>query len=153
MLLFLGELAPENAFNGFFVELNVPFSRHFLLAKIIFLEQGIKKVGSYCIGNKTKDRISKWRYVCVSGGSKYSFFGKCGVLCFLVTSVLRFALLPYHRRINVKNFFKKPNQVLELPITLTWMKIKLYYKNVYFDENNQCIIWTDDSFVKTVYSN
>ena len=59
MLLFLGELAPENAFSGFFVELNVPFSRHFLLAKIIFLEQGIKKVGSYCIGNKTKDRISK----------------------------------------------------------------------------------------------
>ena len=29
------------------------------------------------------------------GGKKYSFFGKFGQLCFLVTSVLRFALLPY----------------------------------------------------------
>ena len=38
-------------------------------------------------------------YVCVSGGKKRSFFGKFGVLCILVTSVLRFALLPYYRRI------------------------------------------------------
>ena len=30
-------------------------------------------------------------YVCVSGGKKYSFFGKFGVLCFLETPVLRFA--------------------------------------------------------------
>ena len=34
----------------------------------------------------------------VSGGKKRSFFGKFGVLCILVTSVLRFALLPYYRR-------------------------------------------------------
>ena len=27
-----------------------------------------------------------------------SFFGKLGILCLLVTSVLRFAFLPYHRR-------------------------------------------------------
>ena len=33
--------------------------------------------------------------VCVSGGKKYSFFGKYGVICFLVTPVFRFALLPY----------------------------------------------------------
>ena len=32
-------------------------------------------------------------YVCESGGKKCSFFGKFGVLCFLVTFVLRFALL------------------------------------------------------------
>ena len=32
------------------------------------------------------------------GGKKCSFFGKFGVLCFLETSVLRFALLPYYRR-------------------------------------------------------
>ena len=38
-------------------------------------------------------------YVCVSGGKKCSFFGKFGVLCFLETPVLRFALLPYYRRI------------------------------------------------------
>ena len=36
---------------------------------------------------------------CVLGGKKYSFFGKFGVLCFLETPVLRFALLPYYRRI------------------------------------------------------
>ena len=34
-------------------------------------------------------------YVCVSGGKKCSFFGKYGVLCFLVTHVLRFALTIY----------------------------------------------------------
>ena len=37
-------------------------------------------------------------YVCVSGGKKCSFFGKFSVLYFLVTSVLRFALLPYYQR-------------------------------------------------------
>ena len=36
--------------------------------------------------------------MCVSGSKKYSFFGKFGMLCFLETSVLRFAFLPYHRR-------------------------------------------------------
>ena len=39
-------------------------------------------------------------YVCVSGGKKCSFFRKFGVLCFLETPVLRFALLPYYRRIS-----------------------------------------------------
>ena len=33
-----------------------------------------------------------------SGGKKCSFFGKFDVLCFLETSVLRFAFLPYYRR-------------------------------------------------------
>ena len=37
-------------------------------------------------------------YVCVSGGKKCSFFGNFGVLCFLETPVLRFALLPYYQR-------------------------------------------------------
>ena len=31
----------------------------------------------------------------VSGGKKCSFFGKFGVLCFLVILVLRLTLLPY----------------------------------------------------------
>ena len=35
--------------------------------------------------------------VCVSGGKKCLFFGNFGVLCFLETPVLRFALLPYSR--------------------------------------------------------
>ena len=34
---------------------------------------------------------------CVSGGKKYSFFGKFDVLCFLQTPVLRFALLSHNR--------------------------------------------------------
>ena len=31
----------------------------------------------------------------------FFFFGKFDVLCFLVTSVLRFALLPYYQRIDI----------------------------------------------------
>ena len=42
-------------------------------------------------------------YVCVSWGRKCSFFGKFGVLCFLVTYVLKFVLLPNHRRIDPLN--------------------------------------------------
>ena len=33
--------------------------------------------------------------VCISGDKKWLLFGKFGVFCFLVTPVLRFALLPY----------------------------------------------------------
>ena len=58
--------------------------------------------------NKVKGRISKRVFQenkaqCVSG-SKCSFFGKFGVLCFLGTPVLRFALLTYYRRITGKYF-------------------------------------------------
>ena len=35
-------------------------------------------------------------------GKKCSFLGKFVVLCFLVTSVLRFALLPYYRQLIKK---------------------------------------------------
>ena len=41
-------------------------------------------------------------YVCVSGGKKCLFFGNFGVLCFLETPVLRFALLPYYRRTSLQ---------------------------------------------------
>ena len=40
-------------------------------------------------------------FVCVLGSKKCLFLGKFGMLCFLVTPVLRFALLPYYRRIIV----------------------------------------------------
>ena len=69
------------------------------------------------VGNKAKGRISKrvfqeskirqnfrntnisyHTHVCVSGGKKCLFYGNFGVLCFLETPVLRFALLPYYRR-------------------------------------------------------
>ena len=45
----------------------------------------------------------------VSGCKKCSFFRKFGVLCFFVTSVLRFALFPYYQRtvviINAISYF------------------------------------------------
>ena len=37
-------------------------------------------------------------YVCISESKKCSFFEEFGVLCFLPTSVLRFAFLPYYQR-------------------------------------------------------
>ena len=39
-------------------------------------------------------------YFLPSGGKKCLFFGKFGVFCFLETPVLRFALLPYYRRME-----------------------------------------------------
>ena len=50
------------------------------------------------IGNKAKGQISKRVFQENKGGK---FFGKFGVLCFLETPVLRFALLPYYRRIAI----------------------------------------------------
>ena len=44
----------------------------------------------------------KHTYVCVSGGKNRSFFEKFGVLCFLKTPVLRFALLRYYQRYNLE---------------------------------------------------
>ena len=37
----------------------------------------------------------------VSGGKKCSFFEKIGVICFLETRLLRFALLPYYQRLDI----------------------------------------------------
>ena len=45
-------------------------------------------------------------YVCVSGGKKFLVFGKFGVPCFLETTVLRFALLPYYPRFGKPGLFK-----------------------------------------------
>ena len=47
-------------------------------------------------------------YMCVSGGKKYSFFGKFGVFCFLETLALRFALLPYYQRYYVLKYSNMP---------------------------------------------
>ena len=41
-------------------------------------------------------------YVCVSGGKQFCFFGKFGVLYFLETPVLRFALFPITEDITMK---------------------------------------------------
>ena len=39
--------------------------------------------------------------MCVLGVKKFFFFEKFGMLCFLITSVLRFAFLPYYRLIFI----------------------------------------------------
>ena len=41
-------------------------------------------------------------HACISGGKKWSFFGKFDLLCFLETPFLRFTLLPYYRQ-NVRH--------------------------------------------------
>ena len=79
-------------------------------------------MGEEFVGNKAKGQISKrvlqetkhatfsdkqkfltpdtHMCACVLGGKKCSLFGKFGVLCFLVTPVLRFDFLPYCRGIT-----------------------------------------------------
>ena len=71
------------------------------------------QIQSYFVGNQAKRALQSTPHfpknkhflppdthtnMCVSGGKKCLFFGKFGVLCFLETSILRFALLPYYRR-------------------------------------------------------
>ena len=42
--------------------------------------------------------------ICVSGAKKCSFFRKFGVLCFLVTPVLRFTLFPYYQKKYIESW-------------------------------------------------
>ena len=66
-------------------------------------------------------------FLTVSGGEKCLFFGKFVVFCFLVTAVLRFAILFYYRRTVVWNsleriFLEKSSlQMLKL-----FLNFKLY---------------------------
>ena len=48
-------------------------------------------------------------YVYVSEGKKCSFFEKFGVLCFLVTSILKFVLSSYYRRLHASVLFSLEN--------------------------------------------
>ena len=62
-------------------------------------------------------------YVCVSGCKKCSFFGTLGMLCILVTSVLRFAFLPYYRRSYILLlFFENIWKYLNIYFLWTWFK-------------------------------
>ena len=69
--------------------------------------KGISKIlenlySGHFVGNKTKGRISKRAFQENKAREVFRkttislFFGKFGVLCFLETPVLRFALLPYY---------------------------------------------------------
>ena len=55
-----------------------------------------------------KINIFTHTHVCISWGRKYPFFGKFDVFCFLVTPVLRFALLYYYWRINTSKTRNSP---------------------------------------------
>ena len=61
-------------------------------------------------------------FLCISGGKKCLFFGKLGVPCFLETPVLRFALLPYYRRIT-DHARAHPNSKIQLNSSL-WLSRK-----------------------------
>ena len=70
---------------------------------------------------------------CASEGQKCPFFGKFGVLCFLVSSVLRFALFSYYRRNNFFEIFwgykmgtLGRNKLNILPILIFFSKNLLY---------------------------
>ena len=47
-------------------------------------------------------------HLCVWGGRKCLVFGKLRLLFFLLKPVLRFALLPYYRRVHATNLLSKP---------------------------------------------
>ena len=70
-----------------------PGRRHKCLSHQISLKESGILVAS-CI--KLLNIVNTRMYVRVSESSKCSFFGKFGVLGFLVTTVLRFAVLPYY---------------------------------------------------------
>ena len=57
-------------------------------------------------------------YVCLSVGKICLFFGKFGALCFLVTCILRFTLLPYYRRKWVHDLPRKAEKI--------WLAWKLH---------------------------
>ena len=81
--------------------------------EIIMNSSGIRQKGESQNGCFKKAKLAKisenkqvlppdtHTYVCVSRSKKCLFFGNFGVLCFLETPVLRFALLPYYRRIVI----------------------------------------------------
>ena len=93
----------------------------------------------------SEKRTFFYSLICVRiRGKKHSFFGKFDMLCILVTSVLRFALLPYYWRIVIKCihfvyeplecFFDKQNWEL-YPWLLTdifrnecWLLTSLWFK-------------------------
>ena len=70
------------------------------------------------MGVSGKQSTPNFTYVCVSGGKKCSFFGKFDVLRFFEIPVLKFALLPYYRRIIINsNIFRHIHVLLRhIPI-------------------------------------
>ena len=139
--------------------MNISTSNHWLRTSILWKptffrlawRHSIKSRHLEFVGNKAKGRITKWVFqenkarqnfrktnflflflrVCI-GVKKCSFFGKFGVLCFLETPVLRFALLPYYQRIMGKvSTFRSHSYKL----------IHFFLKN-FFQLEKSNILWT-----------
>ena len=85
-------------------------------------------------------------YVCVSGGKKCSFFGKFGMLCFLKTPVLRFALSPYYRRI-----LSLLSILISMHLIFCFQEnLSLHHKNSYFHEKKRLSLKIIPLFVKCI---
>ena len=67
--------------------------------------------------------------MCVSGGKKCLFFEYFGVLCFLETPVLRFAPLPYYRRVLFASLFYAIYLFVYLYLFLVAMKFQKKFKD------------------------
>ena len=67
-------------------------------------------------------------YVCASGGKKCSYFGKLGVLCFLVFKICPFALLPTNFCAQVERGTKFAHAELGTNLDVTPMNILLVMK-------------------------
>ena len=80
--------------------------------------------------------------LCVSGGKICSFFGKFGMLCFLETNILRFALLPYHRRLNPA--YSK--RTLASAVRINYFYIRL-------SNQSYCANFAHDWFLKIYFEN
>ena len=78
--------------------------------------------------------------VCISGGKKCFFFRQFDVICFLVTSILRFASLPYYQQIESLIF--SIDNLLQDPKLNT---MKAFNKNINFmkEKDNPYITFTN----------
>ena len=98
----------------------------------------VKKHASSCtkIRSRRTEAVKGFTYVCVSGGKKCSFFGKFDVLRFFEIPVLKFALLPYYRRIIINsNIFR------HIHVLLRHIPIKPYC-GIFSTLCNSCIFST-----------
>ena len=82
--------------------------------------------------------------MCVSGDQKFSFFGKFGVLCFLETPVLRFALLPYYRQFIVP--------IIQVPIFILFVSALVLFESVFVDLfEGQFSVWAFVTHIRLIY--
>ena len=82
--------------TGVFTVLIVSNTAKGRISKLVLQENRARQ-----IFQKKQTFLIPWAhsYVCASEGKKCFLFGKFSLLCFLVTPVLRFAILPYYRQI------------------------------------------------------